>query len=294
MLRLSYIAICLSLSPFCFAAEVSQSTPSEILPVTRGSSGAFDALAPLIHARAQFASGEFEKSYSNYSAVFLHDPNNIEVLFGLADSALALGKSEIAVKAYNKLGEFNLTSEQSTDQFTGLVLAEIAGGRSENPEQRLKQAQKLAPTHYKLWNALGQLYDTQERWSESWDAYNKAKKYGFHEAGFHNNLGMSLLAQKKYEGAISHFKYAIGLSPEDMKFQNNYRFALLMAGEYQQALSNLSHEDSGTLLGDAGYIAMQRKEYTLARLLLEKAIEMSPTYNQRAALNLEQLELRQN
>lgn len=294
MLRLALIAVTMSLCPLAYSAKASESYSLDVLPVERNSSGAFEALAPLITARAQFANGEFAKSYKNYSTVFLHDPNNIEVLFGLADSALAIEKNEMAIKAYSKLARYDLTPEQSIAQYTGLILAEISEGTSENPEARLKQALTIAPENFKLWNALGQEYDTQERWQESWSAYKKAEELGFSQAGFHNNLGMSFLAQKKYQGAISHFKYAVGLAPKISQFQNNYRFALLMTGDYREALKNIGDSEAATILGDAGFIAMQREEYTLARVFLEKAIEVSPVYNQRAALNLEQLELRQN
>jgi len=294
MLRLFLITALLSVSPLAHGSEVSEKLPADVLPVARNSSGAFEAIGPLISARAQFANGEFKESYKNYSIVFMHDPNNIEVLFGLADSALAIGKGEIATKAYTKIAQYDLTSEQAIAQFTGVVLAEISEGTLENPEARLKQALKLAPENFKLWNALGQEYDAQERWQDSWTAYQKAGEIGFSQASLHNNLGMSFLAQKKYQGAISHFKYAVRLSPENSQFQNNYRFALLMAGDYREALEKVSDDNAATLLGDAGYIAMQREEYTLARVLLEKAIEISPVYNELAARNLEKLELRQN
>jgi len=68
-------------------------------------------LEPLINAKAQFENGDFAQSYENYSAVFLHDSDNIEVLFGLADSALAIGKAEIAAKAYNKIATYDLTPD---------------------------------------------------------------------------------------------------------------------------------------------------------------------------------------
>lgn len=294
MRRLALITATLSLAPLAHASETTESRPLEVMPVERSSSGVFEALGPLIAARNQFAEGKFSESYKNYSTVFLHAPDNIEVLFGLADSALAIGKGSVATKAYAKIARYELTPVQTRAQFTGLVLAEISAGISGNPEARLNQALTISPENFKLWNALGQEYDAQERWQDSWTAYQKAKKAGFSQAGLHNNLGVSLLAQKKYQGAISHFKYAAGLAPESTQFQNNYRFALLMAGDYQTALKNVSDDKAGILLGDAGYIAMQREDYRLARILLEKAIEISPLYNTRAARNLEQLELRQN
>lgn len=288
------IGLMFALTSIAHAEETSETSPPEILPVARSSSGAFDMIKPLIDANAYFESGQYEESYKNYSAVFLHDPDNIDVLFGLAQSALNLGKGDIAEKAFTRLASYKLTPKQSADQYSGLVLAEIAAGTSKNPEARLKQALKILPDNYKLWNALGQEYDAQARWAEAWTAYQRAASEGFSPAGLHNNLGMSFLTQKKYKGAASHFKYAATLAPQKAQFENNYRFALLMSGDYKTALENIGEDQAATLLGDAGYIAMQREEFTLARALLEKAIEVSPRYNQRAALNLESLEARQN
>lgn len=292
---LCIVTLFLSAAPIVQAKDIAPDiSQTEFLPVARSSSGAFDLLKPLINARAQFKAGQFEESYKNYSTVFLHDPDNIDVVFGLAESALALGKNEIARKAFIRLENYTLTAKQSKNRMSGLVLSEVNAGISDNPETQLKQVITAIPSDYRLWNALGQEYDKQERWNDAWKAYQQAAKVGFSQAGLHNNLGMSLLAQKKYKGAVSHFKYAAKLSPEKRQFKNNHRFALLMSGNYTEALQNVSEGQAATLLGDAGYIAMQREEFTLAHTLLEKAIEVSPHYNQRAARNLEALEARQN
>ena len=288
------LILSLGISHIAQAKDIRPTPYPDVLPVARSSTGAFDMIKPLIDANAFFKNGQYEDSYRNYSAVFLHDPDNIEVLFGLAESALYLGKGAIAEKAYIRLAKHELTPAQSSAQFSGLTLAEIASGTSENPEARLKQALKISPDNPKLWNALGQEYDAQARWVDAWNAYQKASAKGGSQAGLHNNLGMSLLAQKKYKGAASHFKHAARLAPDQNQFENNRRFALLMLGDYRAALENVRADYAANLLGDAGYIAMQREEFSLARALLEKAIEVSPRYNERAALNLEKLEARRN
>ena len=293
-MRIALFITLLSFSLTAQASETASENTHSILPVARGSSGAFEAISPLITANAQFENGDFEASYKNYSAVFLHDPENVDVLFGLAESALAIGKGEMAVKVFTRLAKYELTPEQSTAQLCGLVLAEIASGASQNPEARLTQALKIAPENFKLWNALGQEYDKQKRWTESWKAYQLAAENGFSQSGLHNNLGMSFFAQKKFQGARSHFKYAATLSPNVAQFKNNYRFALLMLGDYRAALQDVNDSEAGILLSDAGFIAMQREDYTLARILLEKAVDVSPRYNPRAARNLAILNARQN
>lgn len=296
MPRRIFISIILSAS-LCGAAaaeDVTENHASEVMPVARSSNSAFDLLSPIIEARVAFENGRFDESFKNYSAVFLHDPDNIDVLFGLAKSALAIGKNEIAIKAYSRLSQHDLKAAQAVEQFSGLVLAEVAAGKSEAPESRLKQALELTPNDFRLWNALGQFYDTQSRWNESQQAYKQAESHGFSAAGLNNNLGISALAQGNYEIAEHYFEKARDLNPQQTQFENNYRFSLLMQGHYKRALEKLDDSQAGLILGDAGFIAMQREEYVLARLLLEKSIDISPRYNEQAVRNLEKLETRDN
>jgi len=274
------------------AVEVADTITPEVIPVSRGSSGVFEAIAPLIEARIAFENEQYERSYQNYSEAFLHDTDNVDILFGLARTSLKVGKNEIAEKAYSKLFWYTLTSEQAIEQFTGLVMAEVAAGTSESPEVRLLQALKLTPYDERLWNALGQHYDTQSRWRESYSAYENARNAGLSEAGFKNNMGMSLLAQKNYKYAAVYLNEAANLAPQKTQFKNNYRFALLMMGDYRGALENAADDEAADILADAGYIAMQREDYKLARMLLQKAIDVSPRYNERADLSMEQLESR--
>ncbi|WP_026941116.1 tetratricopeptide repeat protein [Hellea balneolensis] len=276
-----------SLSCSAFAEEATDVPTPEISPIERSSNSVFDLLAPLIEARNFYENGQFEESYQSYSAVFLHDPDNIDVLFGLARSALKIGKNDIAVKAFIRLSKYDLKPGQALEQFAGLVLAETAAGTLENPEARLKQAIKITPNDHRLWNALGQFYDSQNRWDESKTAYGEAHLAGFSLAGLNNNIGMSYLAQKKYKIAEAYFHRARIANPNQVQFENNHRFSLLMQGKYNRALKNLASAQAGLILSDAGFIALQREEYLLARILLEKSIEVSPRYNEQAVRNLE-------
>jgi len=71
MIKLALFAVMLSFPTLAHGSEVSEPLPLEVSPVERGSSGAFEALSPLIEARTQFANSEFKESYKNYSTVFL-------------------------------------------------------------------------------------------------------------------------------------------------------------------------------------------------------------------------------
>lgn len=270
-------------------AAINNLSEIEVRPIQRSTTDVFSILTRLISADKNFAAGIYHKSYADYAAVILHDPAHKAALLGLGNSALAIGKNDDALIAFKTLGKMDLSPENNRAQFIGLALAEVQSGLIEDPEQRLKTALEIAPDDPRLYNGLARIYEHEARWSESWSAYQKAYEAGDSEANFHNNLGLSLLRQQKYKGAASHFDYAKKLKPKQAQYNRHHRFALLLDGQYTQALQDIPEDKAGEFLGEAGRVALSREDYPIARRLLEKAIDISPRYNQRAAQDLEKL-----
>ena len=262
-------------------------TSLEVRPVQRTTTDAFEVLSQLIRADKNYDAKNYAQSYTDYLAVTLFDPQNTKALLGLGNTALELEKYDIAFKVFNHLEKLTLSAKEHKAYAIGLTLTQVQSGTLKNPETPLKEALELAPSDPRIWNALADSYEDQARWTDSWKAYQKAHDVGFSEAGFHNNLGQSLMRQKKYKAAISHFAYASKSAPHIIKYDNNRRFALLMLGDYLEALSNLDEIQASGILTEAGILAKQRQERTLAKSLLEKALEISPRYNQRAANTLQ-------
>ena len=192
-----------------------------------------------------------------------------------------------SIKAYiadNLLSD--VLQAHKTTIFNGLVLAEILAGKSQDIEVRLNQALEHDRSDPRLWNALGQFHDGQAAWSAAQDAYIRALKTGKAASAVINNLGMSLLMQGRYDEAAAKFTQAITIKPSSKLYDNNQRLLMILQGDYAKALRGLGETRAAHILNDAGYIAMQKEDYTLAETLFERAIETNPTYHDKAYANL--------
>ena len=286
-LTLALLSICTSGIALAKDVKPTALTSLEVRSVQRTTTDVFEVLSRLIRAEKNYDAKNYTQSYADYLSVTLFDPQNTKALLGLGNTALELEKYDIAFKVFKYLEKLPLSAKERQAYTIGLTLTHVQSGTLKNPEIPLKTVLEIAPSDPRIWNALADSYEVQARWTDSWKAYKKAHKVGFSEAGFHNNLGQSLIRQKKYKAAISHFAYASKCAPHIIEYDNNRRFALLMLGEYLKALSNLDEMQASGILTEAGILAKQRQELTLAKSLLEKALEISPRYNQRAANTLQ-------
>ncbi len=282
---------------FCAqAASAKDSAPTpniietlEVRPLTRSSSDVYDVLTQLINAREDYAAKRFERSYRAYKYAALHDRNNVEAALGAANSALEIGRAAEALVIFKNLSAVTLKTEDNLAVQSGLAIAETLTLEAGDPESRLLAALTLAPKDARLWNALGHVYQSQERWRESSRAYERAHEEGYSRAGLYNNFGFMLMAQNNYSTAARYFEHASKMAPDAASYENNYRTALLMDGQYERAMEAITDTRAASLLTQSGHIAIKNKNPALARLLLQKAAKISPVYNPAAQAGLEKL-----
>ena len=141
-----------------------------------------------------------------------------------------------------------------------------------------------------MWNALGRFHDNQKRPDLAERTYEKAANVGEHaRPSVANNLGMSLLKQKKYKAAIAQFEKASELRSDRELYDNNRRVALILMGDMKGAIADLGAMKRAKILNDAGYVAMSQKRYDSAKSLFKESIEISPSYMAAAYGNLKTL-----
>ena len=71
----------------------------------------------------------------------------------------------------------------------------------------------------------------------------------------------------------------------------NLRIALAWQGQYDQALVGIQPSERADALNNVGYVAMLRGDQDTAQKCFSQALEISPTYHDHAARNLETLKL---
>ena len=261
----------------------------EVRPLTRSTTDIYDVLAQLLQARSDYTGRQFDRSYRAYRYVALHDRNNVEAALGTANSALEIGKAKEALAIFTNLAAADLKPEDKHAVASGLILAQYLTSELGDPESELIKALELAPTDFRLWNALGDSYKNTHQWQDATRAYEEAHRTGFPKAGLYNNFGLMLMAQKNHTGAVRYFEQAVKLDASNLSFEHNYRMALVLDGQYEAAMTALTDRRAAKLLTQSGKLAIESDNPDLARILLAKAIDISPVYNVEAEVSLSAL-----
>ena len=269
-------------------ADIADAKPVfQVQPASRISEDLFAIEDPLALAVEARWNGDHALAYSYFYKAWLATPQNEDVVIGLVDMALRTGHLE---QAYSAADKIKVDADRAKAKLvTAKVLAEIAVGKSSDPELRLNQALENDPTDPRLWNALGRFHDSTGAPLRAQDAYLQALAVGGSDASVINNLGMSLLMQGQREAAFSKFEQAAELQPDTPLYDNNRRLTLALLGDYKGATEGLPSETASDILNDAGFIAKTRNETVQATTLFKAAIDSSETYHARAHENLRAL-----
>lgn len=310
MRRIILVATCLLLSACATtkAAVEKSAADIEVRSVTQSTETVerpkFDAEKALANAEKLQKSSDYKASYEAYSTMLLSMDadyeNRTQAMLGLADSALSLSwrgekYQSRARKIYEQVvaSEYN-TQEQIGRAQSGLLLLDLPDFTPDAATKRLHSSLQTNPDDPRLWNALGKIYDGQEQWLDSLDAYVKAlaaaKKTSTSTAAVVNNMGMSLLIQNRKKEALSKFAQASKANPDMPVYDNNLRLTQILTGQTDKAVKGLSEIRAAQIYNDAGVIAEAQGNPYEAAALYRKAVETSPVYFELAEKNLAGLE----
>jgi tetratricopeptide (TPR) repeat protein len=158
----------------------------------------------LAEAYQSLNTGNLETSQRLYSQLLRSDPNNVDVLLGLAAIATQQSDSAQASKHYMRVLEVEPRNALAQAGLIGLL------GRSDPlaAESRLKQLIAREPSAY-LYFTLGNIYSDQGRWPDAQQAYFQAyhlqpnnPDYAYNLAIGLEHIGQPQLALKYYRGAL--------------------------------------------------------------------------------------------
>jgi len=221
------------------------------------------------------------KALSNANA------NDSEVKLGLAECALGQAHLDEAEPLFASLANDAALRPKALQ---GLGITLLRRGDAQGAADALEQATLADPALWRAWNALAQAYDFQHNWNASRHAYESALHSAPNPAIIQNNLGMSMLAQERYDDALKAFDQARLADPTLAAVTTNRQLALAMQQRFPEATFANQPEERARLLNNAGYIALMKGDYDHAERLFVEASESSPTYYGPAHENLQMLE----
>jgi len=207
-----------------------------------------------------------------------------QLLYWAAELNLARGRYQDALNGFKALDKDSKVEAEALEG-EGLTLAQL--GRTEEAFAVLKSSVAKNSAAWRAWNALGSQYDRRHDWGNAEDAYGRALAASGSAAIVLNNRGFSRLSQHHLDDAISDFVAALEKKPDFTAARNNLRLAIAMKGDYNKAVSGASSTDRALVLNNAGYAAMLRGDYTMAKDLFGQAMKAKGEYYAIAAANLE-------
>ncbi|HET19536.1 MAG TPA: tetratricopeptide repeat protein [Chromatiales bacterium] len=231
--------------------------------------------------------GRLDEASRLYREILAVESEQPDALLGLAGVETRLGRWRDAEGLYGRLLKLD---EGNVDALEGrglslLPLREFAEGRS-----MLERAVALDAMRWRSWHALGVLADQSGDRQAAQTAYRKGLEVMPAHPGLMNSLGYSLILSRRFDEAEQVLREALRYAPDSSRLKGNLAMAIAWQGRYAEALDLLrgeSDREQAVAFNDVGYVAMLRQDWPTAIRFFEQALELSPTYYQRAADNLE-------
>jgi Flp pilus assembly protein TadD len=280
MMRFIFILIAALMAPFPVsqASEIGNPAP-EIRAYESNSTDELGLLQTLIQAKKLYELQDYQKAVRLFSLIVKYDPTLESAVRGLAETYIALSRPEAALE----LLEASPVQSKALKRIE--ILAKALNMKTKAREPFLKTAVEITPDP-RLFNLYAKALVENGNYSAARLAYRKAETLGQKPGVFLNNLGMLELKQGNTKRAASLLFRALNAAPEEPRFNNNYRLALLLEGDYIKALDKIESDRAADFLTDGAYIALSQNEIDLAKLLFEKANKISPVFHPRAQYGL--------
>ena len=231
----------------------------------------FPTLMMLIEARDALANMEYERSYELYSILIKYDPNLEGVRTGLSKSFIALGRPDLAKKTL-------LEAEILSSEMNILLIKSTAMTLSDDESVVYIRENLQAYPDRRLLNLLGLKLTDQRKVKLASEAFYQAESVGQKEGVLLNNLGVLAIKTGNFKAAVAYLSEGQKYAPDNIKFDNNRRLALLLDQQFPEALKGLSSERLTPLLKDAALIAKKEKRPYLENFLRVKAKQTQLTY----------------
>ncbi|MEX0902912.1 MAG: tetratricopeptide repeat protein [Pseudohongiellaceae bacterium] len=241
-------------------------------------------------ASAALDRGELGIALSNLREALVLSPNDIEALRLVSRFHGTVGDESGQRQAAERI--IALAPEDSESLET-LGLLSLREGRLQEAVEYLQRTVEIAPESWRAWNGLGIIADIERQFSEAEHFFQYALAILPGHPKLVANLGWSRVLAGDYVAAELLLLESLETMPDAAVTRSNLAFCIALQGRYEQAM-----EIYRSLYGDSvasnniGYAAMVRNDSAGARQYLEKAMQLEPSFYDKAADNLNRLNAR--
>ena len=239
-----------------------------------------EALAKATQALQQ---GDVDKALFFYVRALQFQPENVELLAQIGEIQMRRNNHDLARRAFLAALKYDPTHAHSLE---GLGLIYIAEGMHEQAVVELKSAVAYNDQLWRAHNALGIYEDKAGDFAAAQLHYDKALSINPDAADVLNNRGYSKLLAGNMDGATLDFYEAAENRNFPLAWANLGKLYAAQ-GRYSDAITTFKHVMSEAhALNNTANSAIENGDIAQARLYLDKAIRLSPTYFPAAEENL--------
>ncbi len=235
---------------------------------------------------AHLQQGQLGMAIAQYLQALEKDPTQIVTRYKLAMLLLKHGKPDASRKQFEHIVK---QDEQFALAYEGLGQASLVLGDHLGADQAFRKALTL---DQKLWRShtyLGIMADQRHLHLSAMEAYKAALAIQPKEGMVLNNLGMAQYMNRQYRQAANTFQQAIQAGVDSPKVVNNLGLALSKLGKFRQAFDAFKKgSDPAKAYNNVGIALLEAGHPERATSCFEKAIEIQPTFYEKAHENLAQ------
>ena len=294
-----YSAICGALSLVLLLGCVTTESPtnSTSLTIDPKPESSIEGREPelarelVLQADERFAAKDYESALFLYQEA-LEFEDAAAIWLRLGDTHKKLQANSRALQAYTN------SLERKPEQplvYQQIGLLYLNNGKPDASRKNLERALAIDDSLWRSWNGLGVAADLEKKFDLGQEHYRQAITLQPDSPMLWSNLGYSQYLSGNYTAAELSFEAAL---TKDSKFKPawmNLGLVHARKAEYTNAIEILTQLQSVPVAyNDVGYIALLNEDWDSAQHLLQRAIDLAPTYYVVAHKNMELLNVRRD
>lgn len=248
-----------------------------------------DARESFMRGLSYLAQSRRELAFEQFSRACALDPNLTQARY---QRGLILMEQQMPAPA---LDEFKAVMEQMPDYAPGYAAAGrvyFTNGLYPEAEKLFNAALERDPQLLEAYDHLGAIHNYNKQYDMALGTFQKALMINPNAAYLYNNLGLAYSMLGRDADAVEAFRKAVMQGAPSAKAYNNMGLALCRMGKYREGLEAFrASGGEAAAWNNLGYFFFLDGQNERAIRSFEKAIELEPTYYERAAENLKRARL---
>lgn len=213
-------------------------------------------------------------------------PDEIDYQRDLAKSLVRAGRATEAVPVYKKLAESPKATDADRVDYASVLI------RTNDWTAAKAVLDTIPPTYetYDRYRLEAMVADSRKDWKRADSFYEIAAGMTTQPAGVYNNWGYSKLTRGDAAGAERLFIEALTYDKDMFAAKNNLVMARGAQHKYDLPIVQMTQSERAQLLYTMALVAVKQGNVSVARSLLQQAIDTSPQYFEAAQRSLDALD----